>query len=101
MLTHYEGTLKCATAWVYNPDFDGGRLLDNVPLKEGCVKCYVTEIKPGSSNFALKNVLGDPDEQRTLEETWLNHIQWLQKEIYFLDEIPPAPQKQPMSPSNR
>jgi hypothetical protein len=101
VLTHYEGTLQCATAWVYYPDLDGGLLLDNVPLKPGCVKCYVTEIKPGFSNFALKNVLGDPDEQRTLEETRLNHIQWPRKEIYFLDVTPPSPQKQPMSPSNR
>ena len=67
--------------------------MDNAPLKPGCVKCYVTEIKPRFSKFALKNVLGDPDEQRTLEETWLNHIQWPWKEIYFLDEIPPAPPK--------
>ena len=37
VLTHYEGTLKCVTTWVYNPDFDGGLLLDNVPLKSGCV----------------------------------------------------------------
>jgi hypothetical protein len=92
VLTHYEGTLKCATAWVFAPPHsEGGLLLDNVPLKPGCVKCYVTEVKPGFSKFALKNVLGDCDEQRTLEETLLNHIQWPRKEIDFIDEIPQAP----------
>ena len=39
----------------------------------------------------LKNVLGDFDEQRTLGETLLHHIQWPRKEIDFMDEIPEAP----------
>ena len=47
VLTHYEGTLKCATAWVCPPFLEEGLLLDNVPLKPGHVKCYVTEVKPG------------------------------------------------------
>ena len=64
VLTHYEGTLKCATTWVLSPHSEGGLLLDNVPLKPGCVKCYVTEVKPGFNKFSLKNVLGDCDEER-------------------------------------
>ena len=91
VLTHYEGTLKCATAWVCPPFLEDGLFLDNVPLKPGCVKCYVTEVKPGFNEFALKNVLGDFDEQRTLGETLLHHIQWPRKEIEFIDEIPEAP----------
>ena len=91
VLTHYEGTLKCATAWVCPPFLEDGLFLDNVPLKSGCVKCYVTEVKPGFNEFALKNVLGDFDEQRTLGETLLHHIQWPRKEIEFIDEIPEAP----------
>ena len=39
VLTHYEGTLKCVTAWVCPPFFEDGLLLDNVPLKSGRVKC--------------------------------------------------------------
>ena len=35
-----------------------------------------TEVKPGFNEFALKNVLGDLHEQRTLGETLLHHIQW-------------------------
>ena len=58
ILTHYEGTLKCTTTWVYPPS-DGGLLLDNVPLKPGCVKCSVIEVKPGFNEFGLKNVLRD------------------------------------------
>ena len=58
VLTHYEGTLKCATAYVLSPNSEGGLLLDNVPLKPGCVKCYVTEVKPRFNKFAMKNVLG-------------------------------------------
>jgi hypothetical protein len=65
--------------------------LDNVSLKPGCVKCYVTEVKPGFNKFALKNILGDCDEQRTLGETLLNHTQCPRKEIDFIDEIPQAP----------
>ena len=38
VLTHYEGTLKCATAWVCPPFLEEGLLLDNVLLKPGCVK---------------------------------------------------------------
>ena len=91
VLTHYEGTLKCATAWVCPPFLEDGLFSDNVPLKSGCVKCYVTEVKPGFNEFALKNVLGDFDEQRTLGETLLHHIQWPRKEIEFIDEIPEAP----------
>ena len=91
VLTHYEGTLKCATAWVLSPHSKGGLLLDNVPLKPGCVKCYVTEVKLGFNKFSLKNVLGDCDEERTLQETLLNHIQWPRKEIDFIDEVPQAP----------
>ena len=91
VLTHYEGTLKCATAWVCPPFLEDGLFLDNVPLKPGCVKCYVTEVKPGFNEFALKNVLGDFNEQRTLGETLLHHIQWPRKEIEFIDEIPEAP----------
>ena len=68
-------------------------MLDNVPLKLGCVKCYVTEVKPGFNEFALKNVLGEFDEQRTLGETLLHHIQWPRKEIEFIDEIPEAPSR--------
>ena len=68
-----------------------GLLLDNMPLKPGCVKCYMTEVKPGFNEFSLKNVLGDFDEQRTLGETLLHHIQWPRKEIEFIDEIPEAP----------
>ena len=79
VLTHYEGTLKCATTWVCPPFLEDGLFLDNVPLKPGCVKCYVTEVKPGFNEFALKNVLGDFDEQRTLGETLLHHIQWPRK----------------------
>ena len=67
---------------------EDGLFLDNVPLKPGCVKCYVTKVKPGFNEFALKNVLGDFDEQRTLGETLLHHIQWPRKEIEFIDEIP-------------
>src|SRR5215216_4488206 len=66
VLTHYEGTLKCATTWVCPPFLEEGLLLDNVPLKPGCVKCYMTEVKPGFNEFFLKNVLGDFGEQRTL-----------------------------------
>ena len=66
-------------------------MLDNVPLKPGCVKCYVTEVKPGFNEFALKNVLRDFDEQRTLGETLLHHIKWPRKEIEFIDEILEAP----------
>ncbi len=55
------------------------------------MKCYVTEVKPGFNEFALKNILGDFDEQRTLGETLLHHIQWPRKEIEFIDEIPEAP----------
>ena len=73
------------------PLLDGGLLLENVILKPGCVKCYMTEVKPGFTDFAPKNVLGDYDEQRNLEETMLNHIQWPRKEIDFIDEIPQAP----------
>jgi hypothetical protein len=65
--------------------------LDNVPLKPGCVKCYVTEVKPGLNEFTLKNVRGDFDAHRTLGETLLHHIQWPQKEIDFMHEIPEAP----------
>ena len=36
------------------PFLEDGLLLDNVPLKPGCVKCYVTEVKPGFNKFALK-----------------------------------------------
>ena len=43
VLTHYEGTLKCATAWVCPPFLEEGLLLDNEPLKTGCVKCYMTK----------------------------------------------------------
>ena len=67
--------------------------MDNVPLKPGCVKCYVTELKLGFNEFALKNVLGDFNEQWTLGETLLHHIQWPRKEIEFIDEIPEAPAK--------
>ena len=91
VLTHYEGTLKFATAWVCPPFLEDGLFLDNVPLKSGRVKCYVTEVKPGFNEFALKNVLGDFDEQRTLGETLLHHIQWPRKEVEFIDEIPEAP----------
>ena len=101
MLTHYEGTLKCATAWVCPPFLEDGLFLDNVPLKPGCMKCYVTEVKPGFNEFDLKNVLGDFNEQRTLGETLLHHIQWPRKEIEFIDEIPEACQEQPLSPLNR
>ena len=62
VLTHYEGTLKCATALVCPPFLEEGLLLDNVPLKSGCVKCYMTEVKHGFNEFALKNVLGYFDE---------------------------------------
>jgi hypothetical protein len=62
-----------------------------MPLKSGCAKGYVTEVKPGFNEFSLKNVLGDFDEQRTLGETLLHHIQWPRKEIEFIDEIPEAP----------
>ena len=68
--------------------------MDNVPLKLGCVKCYVTEVKPGFNEFSLNNVLGDFDEQRTLGETLLHHIQWPRKEIEFIDEIPEAPPRE-------
>ena len=71
VLTHYEGTLKCATAWVCPPFLEDGLFLDNVPLKPGYVKCYVTEVKPGFNEFAVQNVLGDFHEQRTLGETLL------------------------------
>ena len=81
VLTYYEGTLKCATTWVCPPFLEDGLFLDNVPLKPGCVKCYVTEVKPGFNEFSLNNVLGDFDEQRTLGETLLHHIQWPRKEI--------------------
>ena len=91
VLTHYEGTLKCATTWVCPSFLEEGLLLDNVPLKPGCVKCYVTEVKPGFNEFALKNGLGDFNEQRTLGETRLHHIQWPRKEIEFINEIPEAP----------
>ena len=91
VLTHYDGTLKCATAWVCPPFLEDGLFLDNVPLKQGCVKCYVTELKPGFNEFSLKNVLGDFNEQRTLGETLLHHIQWPRKEMEFIDEIPEAP----------
>ena len=74
VLTHYEGTLKCATTWVFPPFLEDGLFLDNVQLKPGCVKCYVTEVKPGFNEFALKNLLGYFDEQRTLGETLLHHI---------------------------
>ena len=59
VLTHYEGTLKCSTAWVCPPFLEESLLLYNVPLKLGYVKCYVTEVKPRFNEFALKNVLGD------------------------------------------
>ena len=72
-------------------NLEEGLLLDNVPLKSGCVKCYVTEVKPGFNEFALKNVLGDFDEQRTLGATLLHHIKWPRKEIDFIDGIPEAP----------
>ena len=74
VLTHYEGTLKCATAWACPPFLEDGLFLDNVPLKTGCVKGYMTEVQPGFNGFSLKNVLGDSDEQRTLVETLLHHI---------------------------
>ena len=32
VLTHYEGTLKCATTWVCPPFLEDGLFLDNVPL---------------------------------------------------------------------
>ncbi len=51
----------------------------------------MTEVKPRFNEFALKNVLGNFDEQRTLGETLLHHIQWPQKEIEFIDEIHEAP----------
>ncbi|KAE8805535.1 hypothetical protein D1007_18465 [Hordeum vulgare] len=66
MLTHYEGTLKCATVWVCPPFLEEGLLLDNVALKSGSVKCYVTEVKPRFNEFSLKNVLGYFDVKRTL-----------------------------------
>ena len=91
VLTHYEGTLKCATACVCPPFLEDGLFLDNAPLESGCVKCYVTEVKPGFNEFALKNVLGDFDEKRTLGETLLHHIQWPRKEIEIINEIPEAP----------
>ena len=91
VLTHYEGTLKCAIAWVCPPFLEEGLLLDNVPLKPGCVKGYVTEVKPGFNEFALKNVLGGFAEQRTFGQTLLHDIQWPRKEIEFIDEIPGAP----------
>ena len=47
VLTHYEGTFKCATSWVYPTFLEEGLLLENVPLKRGCVKCYMSEVKPG------------------------------------------------------
>ena len=53
---------------------EDGLFLDNVPLKLGYVKYYMTEVKPRFNEFALKNVLGDFDEQRTLGETLLHHI---------------------------
>ena len=74
VLTHYEGTLKCATAWVFPPFLEDGLFLDNVPLKPGCVKCYMTKVKHGFNEFALKNVLGDFNEHTTLGETLLHHI---------------------------
>ena len=40
------------------------------------------------------HVLGDFDEQRTLGETLLHHIQWPRKEIEFIDEIPEAPPRE-------
>ena len=94
VLTHYEGTLKCATTWVCPPFLEEGLLLGNVPLKPGSVKCYVTEVKPGFNEFALKNVLRDFAEQRTLGETLLHHIQCPRKEIEFVDEIPEAPPRE-------
>ena len=94
VLTHYEGTLKCAPALVCPPFLEDFLFLDNVPLKPGCVKCYMTEVQPGFNEFALKNVLGDFDEQRTLGETLLHHIQWPRKEIEFIDEIPEAPPRE-------
>ncbi|KAE8819464.1 hypothetical protein D1007_02694 [Hordeum vulgare] len=100
-LTHNEGKLRYATAWVYPPFLEEGLLLDNVPLKSGCVKCYVTEVKPGFNEFALKNVLGDFDEERTFEETLLHHIQWPRKEIDSIEEILKPRQEQSMSPFNR
>ena len=74
VLTHYEGTLECAIAWVCPPSLEDGLFLDNVPLKSVYVKCYVTEVKPRFNEFALKNVLGDFDEQRTLGETLLHDV---------------------------
>ena len=68
-------------------------LLGQCAIEASCVKCYVTEVKPGFNEFALKNVLGDFDEQRTLRETLFHHIQWPRKEIVFIDEIPEAPPK--------
>ena len=65
VLTHYEATLKCGTAWVSPSFLEDGLFLDNVPLKLGYVKCYMTEVKPGFNEFAMKNALGDFDEQRT------------------------------------
>ncbi|KAE8782768.1 hypothetical protein D1007_43818 [Hordeum vulgare] len=91
MHTHYEGMLKCATTWLCPPFLEEGLLLDNVKLKPGRVKCYVTEVNPRFDEFAVKNVLRDFDEQRTLEEAFLHHIQGPQKEIESTDEIPEAP----------
>ena len=61
VLRHYEGTSECATAWVCPPFLEEGLLLDNVPLKPGCVNCYMTEVKPGFNEFALKNFLANFD----------------------------------------
>ena len=67
-------------------------LLGRWPLLGQCViEAGLCEVKPGFNEFALKNVLGDFNEQRTLGETLLHHIQWPQKEIEFIDEIPEAP----------
>jgi hypothetical protein len=73
-----------------SPLLDRGLLLDNVPLKLGCVKCNVIEVNPGFKDFGLKNVLRDYVEDLTLGDALSNFIQWPRKEIVFLDEIPQA-----------
>ena len=72
----------------YPPLSEGVLLLKNVPLERGHVKCFMTKVFEAFKNLPLVAPLDD-DQQQTLGDSLLYHIQWPRNEITVLEEIPP------------
>ena len=86
-LRMHKRVLRCALAQIICPLSVGGLLLNNVPLERGHVKCFVTKVFEAFKELPLV----PPDQQQTLGESLLYHIQWPRNEITVLEEIPPTP----------